>query len=274
MKRVGVLLAGMMLGAVGANAIIIRHDVPDEKYRVDAKEFPQLADLPGTGEGVLVSPEWVVTAARAVVGKDVHEVTINGVPRAVTRVVINPGYKPAHPELETGDAAPLLVYESNVDDIAMLQLKEPVTDVLPVALYRGNNEQGEVAEILGKGQTGNGVAGESADSPRRGELRRAYTRIEDADGRWITLEFHSKRAAQPLEGMPGDGDEGGPVLIKSHAEWTLAGLVSRKVAGRDVSTYMYFHYGNESYATRISHFAAWIDSTMLTAPAQNAAETR
>lgn len=274
MKRIVLLAFGLMLSAVCANAIIIRHDVPDAKYQVDAKELPQLADLPGIGEGVLVSPEWVVTVARAVAGKDVHEVTINGVPRAVTRVVIHPGYKPVHPELETGNAAPLLVYENNLDDIALLQLKEPVTDVLPLPLYRGNNEQSEIAEIFGKGQTGNGVTGEFADSPMRGELRRAFTRVEDADGRWITLEFHSKRGAQALEGMPGDGDEGGPVLIKSRGEWTLAGLVSRKVAGRDVSTYMYFHYGNESYATRISHYAAWIDDTMLSASAQNAPEGR
>ncbi len=274
MKRVRLLAIGIVVSAVSARAVIIRHDVPDEKYRVDAKAFPQLADLPGVGEGVLISPVWVVTVARAVAGKDVQEVTINGVPRAVARVVIHPGYKPVHPELEQGDAAPLLVYESDLDDIALLQLKEPVTDVLPVSLYRGNTEQSEVAEIFGKGQTGDGVTGEAAGSPRRGELRRAYTRVEDAEGRWITLEFHSKHAAQALEGMPGDGDEGAPVLIKSHGEWALAGLVSRKVAGRDVSTYMYFHYGNESYATRISHYAAWIDNTMLTASSENTGEGR
>jgi hypothetical protein len=271
-KSLRLLAIGIVVSAVSARAVIIRNDVPDEKYRVDAKAFPQLADLPGVGEGVLISPIWVVTVARAVVGKDVQEVTINGTPRAVARVVIHPGYKPVHPELETGDASPLLVYESNVDDIALLQLKDPVTDVLPVPLYRGNVEQSEVAEIFGKGQTGNGVTGEAADSPRRGDLRRAYTRVEDAQGRWITLEFHPKHAAQALEGMPGDGDEGAPVLIKLHGEWALAGLVSRKVAGRDVSTYMYFHYGNESYATRISHYAAWIDTTMLTASSDNAGE--
>jgi hypothetical protein len=273
-KRLRLLAIGIVVSAVSARAVIIRHDVPDEKYRVDAKAFPQLADLPGVGAGVLISPIWVVTVARAVAGKNVQEVTINGVPRAVARVVIHPGYKPVHPELERGDAAPLLVYESDLDDIALLQLKEPVTDVLPVSLYRGDIEQSEVAEIFGKGQTGNGVTGEAADSPRRGELRRAYTRIEDAEGRWITLEFHSKHAAQALEGMPGDGDEGAPVLIKSHGEWALAGLVSRKVAGRDLSTYMYFHYGNESYAARISHYAEWIDNTMLTASSDNSGGDR
>jgi hypothetical protein len=261
----------VVLSAFSARAIIIRHDVPDAKYKVDAKEFPQLADLPGSGEGVLVSPVWVVTVTRAVAGKDVNAVVINGVPRAVARVVIHPGYKPAHPEMERGDAAPLMLFERDVDDIAMLELKEPVTDVLPVAMYRGNEEQSEVAEIFGKGMTGDGLHGEDANSPRRGELRRAYTRVEQANGRWITLQFHSKREAQPLEGMPGDGDEGGPVLIKVHGTWALAGLVSRKYAVGDLSTYMFFHYGNETYVTRISHYSPWIDSVMVNDTAEPAA---
>lgn len=262
-KRMYLPAIGLLLCAISARAIIIRHDVPDEKYRVDAKEFPQLADLPGTGQGVLISPYWVVTVARAVEGKDVREVTINGEPRAVTRVVIHPGYKPVHLELEIGDAAPLMLFERNVDDIAMLELKDPVTDVVPVPLYRGSNEQGEVAEILGKGATGNGELGEYPDSPRRGQLRRAYSRVEDADGRWLKLQFHSKREALPLEGMPGDGDEGGPVLIKVHGTWTLAGLISRKYAVGDLSTYMFFRYGNETYETRISHYGPWIDNVMV-----------
>jgi hypothetical protein len=261
----------LVLSAGGAHAIIIRHDVPDAKYRVDAKEFPQLADLPGQGHGVLISPLWVVTVAREVAGRDVHEVTIGGVPRAVTRVVIHPGYKPRDKRMETGDAAPLMLFERDVDDIAMLELKEPVTDVLPVPLYRSSNEQGELAEIYGKGATGDGVRGEDANSPRRGELRRAYSRVEDADGRWIKLQFHTRREAEPLEGMPGDGDEGGPVLIRVHGEWTLAGLVSRKYAIGDLSTYMFFHYGNETYASRISHFGPWIDTVMLSDTAEPAA---
>jgi hypothetical protein len=253
----------LLLASVSAHAVIIRHDVPDEKYRVDPKDFPALADLPGAGQGVLISPFWVLTVARAVEGKNIQQVTINGVARAVTRVVIHPGYKPVHPELELGEAAPLMLFERDVDDIAMLELKDPITDVIPVPLYRGSDEQGEVAEFYGKGATGNGVLGEYPDSPRRGELRRAYSRVEDAGGRWIKLQFHSKREALPLEGMPGDGDEGGPVLIKVHGAWTLAGLISRKYAVGDLSTYMFFRYGNETYETRISHYASWIDNVML-----------
>ena len=178
------------------------------------------------------------------------------------RVVIHAGYKPTPRELYSGDATPLLLFERNLDDIAMIELKDPVSDVVPALLYRGQDERNEVAEILGKGSAGNGLIGQYSLSPHRGQLRRAFTRIESADGHWIKLQFHSKREAQPLEGMPGNGDEDGPVLIKVHGVLTLAGIMWRLYAVGPLANYRYFVYDDETYEVRISYYAPWIDNVM------------
>lgn len=262
MKAIFALAVVFLLGCAEARAIIMRHDVPEEKYRVDASVFPALADLPREGHGVLVAPLWVVTVAREVAGRDIHEVTINGIARPVAKVIIHPGYKETPKNLFAGDAAPLMTFERDVDDIAMIELKDEVTDVLPAVMYRGQGEDKEVAEILGKGSTGNGYVGEYPGSPRRGPLHRAYTRVESTEGRWLRLEFHGKHEAEPLEGMPGNGDEGGPVLIKVRGTPVLVALMCREYAVGNLANYQFFHYDGESYNTRISYYAPWIDSVM------------
>ena len=240
----------------------MRHDVPEDKYRVAASEFPALVDLPAEGHGVLIAPAWVVTLASAVANKDIHEVIIAGKPRPVARVVLHPGYKPTPREYYSGDATPLLLFERDLDDIAMIELKDPISDISPALLYRGEEERNEVVAIVGKGAAGNGLIGQYSMSPHRGELRRAYTRVESAEGHWIKLRFATKREAEPLEGMPGNGDEGGPVLMKVHGAWTVIGLMWRLYAVGNLANYRYFVYEDETYEVRISHYAPWIDKVM------------
>ena len=262
MKPSRLLPIGLAFVCFNAKAIIMRHDVPDDKYKVAASEFPALADLPVEGHGILIAPSWVVTLASAVANKDIHEVTINGIARPIARVVLHPGYKPTPRDYYSGDATPLLLFERDLDDIAMIELKDPISDVQPALLYRGENERNEVVEIIGKGAAGNGLIGQYSMSPHRGELRRAFTRVESADGHWIKLRFETKREAQPLEGMPGNGDEGGPVFMKVHGLLTVVGIMWRLYAAGDLANYRYFVYEDETYETRISHYAPWIDSVM------------
>ncbi len=262
MKPSHLLAIGLALVCLNAQAIIMRHDVPDDKYKVPATEFPALVDLPIEGHGVLIAPAWVVTLASAVANKDIHEVTINGTARPVARIVLHPGYKPTPKEYYSGDATPLLLFERDLDDIAMIELKDPVSDVAPALLYRGVDERNEVVEILGKGATGNGLIGQYSTSSYRSELHRAYTRVESADGHWIKLRFQTKREAEPLEGMPGNGDEGGPVLMKVHGTLTMVGLMWRLYAVGNLANYRYFVYEDETYEVRISHYAPWIDQVM------------
>lgn len=60
------LLGFTLLVASSAQAIVIRHDVDDGRYRIPASDFPALADMPSEGHGVLIAPRWVITAAHAI----------------------------------------------------------------------------------------------------------------------------------------------------------------------------------------------------------------
>lgn len=128
--------------------------------------------------------------------------------------------------------------------------------------YRGSDEKGKVAEIFGRGATGTGMVGQFPNSPHRGELRRAYSRIISADGRWLVLRFEAPPHALPLESSPSDGDSGGPILIEVNHRWELAGLVSHKHAAGELSLYHFARYGQLTYQVRISHYTPWIADIM------------
>jgi hypothetical protein len=267
-RKTRLLLLAMLAVSSTASAIVIRHDVDDAQYRVPASDLPALVDMPGEGHGVLIAPEWVVTAAHAVTWQtEIKEVVINGVSRHVERMVLHPGYvKPPQALIDqvmaTGDATLLRVLLASSDDIALLKLQQPVTDVAPVALYERDDEMGQVAKIVGKGATGNGESGYDAHTSHRTELRRAFNTITSADGRWFCYVFDAAPSALPLEGITGNGDSGGAVLIQVKDQWVLAGLPSWATAQGDVRTLRMGLYGQTSCNVRISHYADWIERNM------------
>lgn len=267
---VRLLLLSLLLVSFDASAIVIRADVQDSEYRVLASELPALVDMPGEGHGVLIAPQWVITAAHAVTWQsEIKQVTINGMPRDVERLQIHPGYKKPPKNLldqalATWDWTLFRILLSSSDDIALVKLVQPITDVLPVAIYKTDNEYGQIIKILGKGATGNGVSGYEFTSPHRTELRHAYNKITSADGRWLCYIFDEPSDALPIEGGSGSGDSGGPVLIQTKSDWLLAGLTSwtdpqstiRK-PGR---------YGQISCNVRMSYYKHWIESVISPKP--------
>ncbi|ALS98232.1 trypsin-like serine protease [Lacimicrobium alkaliphilum] len=260
------LLLTLLVVSLGASAIVIRQDVDDSNYRVQASEFSALADMPGEGHGVLVAPQWVVTAAHAITWQsEIKQITIAGISRDVERILIHPGYKAPSEKLReqalaTWDWTLFRVLLSSSDDIALLKLTQPVTDVSPVAINRSNDEFGKIIKIIGKGATGNGVSGYEFSSSHRTELRRAFNNVTSADGRWLCYVFDKPADALPLEGGSGNGDSGGPVLIQAEKGWLLAGLTSwsdlqstNRTPGR---------YGQISCNVRLSHYKDWIESVI------------
>lgn len=254
-----------------ASAVVIRHDVPDTQYRIPESEFPALADMPGEGHGVLIASQWIVTAAHTVpVHSTLEQVVINGQPRDVERVVMHPGYRTLPQSLidqamASGEAMLIVVFLASTDDIALVRLRQPVTDVMPVALY-GGEESGRIIKLIGKGATATGEAGHDPQGPNRTELRRAFNTVSSAYDRWFCYVFDAPPAAIPLEGVLGNGDSGGPLLIEHDEQWQLAGLGAWKVVEGDVRTARPGRYGQTACNVRLGHYAAWIDAVIRETP--------
>ncbi|KAJ9650404.1 hypothetical protein H2198_010283 [Neophaeococcomyces mojaviensis] len=220
-----------------AGAVVIRDDVDDARYRIDASVFPALADMPGEGHGVLIAPQWVLTAAHAapMEGMDAT-ITIDGKGYGVERVFLHPGYR-RMPEalgkeaMATGSASKIHAFLAASDDIALIRLAAPVSGVPPVALYRGADEVTQVASLIGKGATGNVPWG------------------------WRP----AGRIGLPLEGVLGNGDSGGPLLISKEGTWQLVGLGSWITAVPEHALEAGF-YGQVVYNVRVSRYLNWIES--------------
>lgn len=265
-----VLLIALLVASSSAGAIVIRDDVDDSKYRIPPSEFPALADMPGEGHGVLIEPRWIVTAAHAVTWQpEIKQVMVNGVARDVEELVIHPGYKKPPQELldqalETWDWTLFRALLSASDDIALIKLARPISDVSPVSLNKDEREFNQIVEIIGKGATGKGDSGYPFSAPHRTELRRAQNKVTSAHGRWLCYSFDKPSEALPLEGGSGSGDSGGPVLLRSGKDWSLAGLTSW--ADPQSTVRMPGRYGQISCNVRVSHYAGWIQGVISGVP--------
>src|SRR5688500_11022833 len=63
-----VLAAGAALTSAAASPIVVRHDKADQLYVQFAKTFPAACLTGGGGSGVLVAPQWVLTAGHVAHG--------------------------------------------------------------------------------------------------------------------------------------------------------------------------------------------------------------
>ena len=265
MTRIALLL--LLPVAYNAGAVVIRHDVDDSQYRVAASAFSALADLPTEGHGVLIAPQWVVTAAHAAAWQSqVKFVVVNGTSRLVEKVIFHPGYKKLPQDMmdeamKSGDASAAMAFIATSDDIALLRLALPVTDVAPAKIHDGDL-LGKTVRIVGKGATATGATGHEPNGPNRTDLRHAFNTVSRSQGRWLSYVFDRPPHALPLEGMAGNGDSGGPVLVAVGDQWRVAGLTSWKQVDGNPATFRPGKYGQTSHALRLGHYLAWIKATI------------
>jgi len=258
------LLSFILVFAVRLEAIVTRHDVSKEQYI--AKLHPDyLINMPDDGHGVLIDAHWIVTVGHLIfddyrgmtlkVGKHHYE---------IERVILHPNYSKPPKGIFSGHSAPSQEYLKANHDVALIKLTEPVIDVVPIKLYPYRDELGKVITLLGKGNTGNGLTGQKLNT--KGTLRQAQNVISTVQEQWLIYNFDEGENALLLEGIQGDGDSGGPVIIEYDGVEYLAGLASWDVYEGNIEDFQGGLYGMSAAVVRMSYYSAWIDEVSDRSP--------
>ena len=223
----------LALGVGSFDRVILRHDRPDAACLVDEGAWPAVVTFfGGDGAGTLIADRWLLTAAhtaRNIPGE--HRVTVGSHERRIVAVVVHP------------DGV----------DLALVEVDGPVEDVAPLALHERADEVGAEALLLGRGDFGNGVDGVLGTDHR---LRCVTNRVEDADDLWLRLRFDPPPGCTALEGVGGEGDSGGPALLRAGDVLTVAGVSSWQDHEGPLGT-----YGCVEHYARVSAHAGWIRAT-------------
>ena len=223
-------------------AIVIRHDVDDKHYLATEEDFPPLATLYKIGvHGTLIDSQWVVTAAHAVFCMN------EGAKIKVGNQTLEVAGRYSHPK-----------YKLDSDyDISMIKLVKPVQGIMPAKIYTDTDELGKSIWFIGSGATGDGAHGQTVDiKENNGVLRKAQNRIIDVDDTEIIFNFEEGNKGEPLEGVSGNADSGGPAYLISDEGYLLLGISSRNDSWfKEVG-----EYGVTEKYSRLSSHAKWIST--------------
>jgi len=216
-------------------ALILRHDRADSACLADEAEWPSIVSFfDGDGGGSLVAPSWILTAAHTAANiPRGHEIVIGGRPRTVVETRL-------HPSSGTDAAV----------DLALVRVAPSVEDVTPLPVYERSDELGKRVLLLGRGDFGNGRDGVVGVDHR---LRLVTNRVDRCDRRWLGLRFDPPPRCTSLEGVCGEGDSGGPALVRGRGGLSIVGVSSWQDHVGPLGT-----YGCTEYYARVSTSAAWI----------------
>lgn len=265
-------LATLALAPLG-QAITIRDDVPDSSYLTLAADPTYQAAGSfdgGSWGGTLIADPfgqniYVLTAAHLVSGGQivpgVTHFTIGGNTYDVAGATVAPGYNSG----------------TQLNDLAIVRLATPVTNVTPVAYYTGSAELGQQITMIGYGITGTGSTGQVGAG---GGIRRAANNIIDVlDASTVgglpstsylfdfdqppmtalTTPNTGSRTPLALEGMLSSGDSGGGEFAVIGGTLYLVGINSY-VADTDGNPNG--SYSDLGGATRVSLFSSFISATI------------
>ncbi|MBV9388583.1 MAG: trypsin-like serine protease [Chroococcidiopsidaceae cyanobacterium CP_BM_ER_R8_30] len=276
--------------------MLIRHDIPSEKYLADETAYPAVFPLFNNGKmkesvATLINGKWAVTAAHCAVDlykKDFENhpfsVQIGGRENIIVQVIAPEQVGSAKPIRDgSGKVKKVKVIVQDLSyDIALLKLKNEVKHILPIPLYQHRDEVGKSIIVCGWGDFGTGDKG----TPRfklvnDDKFRIAMNRITKTDGNYLFFEFDNPNSkdALPLEGVNGPGDSGSPALVNTNGETQgfagggsgdfleQAQLIGVSSGGRYKNIFRNLFsrkgcYGWQEYYIRISKMKAWIDQVI------------
>jgi hypothetical protein len=229
-------------------SLIVRHDVPDERFIALGKEYPQICHL-SDGESTLIKENWVVKAAHAAIllneelenGKT-PQVSIDNKQYDVEKVILHPNFQISETSIE--------------NDIALIQFKGSITNIPFAKLYDKKNEKGKQITIVGRGDFGTGLT-----SPQKWDkiTRAATNRIDETEKQWIIFNFDNPESENTteLEGVSGLGDSGGTAFIDIDGIRYIIGVSSNQQDNGKEGV-----YGVTEYYSRISFYKKWIEKNI------------
>lgn len=236
----------MGLAAGKASPIIMRHDVFEAHFLELSSQFPPVVSARPAearrglgGEGTLIDPSWILTAAHVAAELRPGDLAeVSGVVARIDHIVL-------HPEWHRVTDVKW--------EVALLHLAEPIRQVSPAALYTWSNEAGLEVTFVGRGGTGTGLTGEE---DRR--LRAATNRVEKAEGPFLHFRFDAPEdsAATAPEGISGPSDSGGAAFLLLDDKLFVFGVSFWQDSwptGRQQG-----RYGVVEHYTRVSCFRDWV----------------
>jgi hypothetical protein len=206
-----------------AAALLIRTDRDDAEYLELASRYPACVRLSEDGgEGVLINSRWVLTAAhraQELREKKAGKLRIGASEHRISAYYIHPKFAPGQP-----------------NDIALILLSTPVTDVLPTPIYTGTGELRSAVAIVGHGG---------------GKARAGINTVDTASKLTLGVRVKSGDERSDLQGATTPDETGAPAFIETPHGIFVAGILST------------FQPGNWEIYSRASGFGDWIQETML-----------
>lgn len=263
-----------LLSTGAASAAVVRHDVADASYlalgadpQYDSVGRITYSASSAIGSGVLIGESWYLTAAHNVYSNYIANTpanvrfTVGGNLYLADEIVVHPGY--------VNGAS------TNGNDLALVRLSAPVSNVTPAELLSGGGEIGQVGTFVGYGRTGTGLTGATTSTTaRRGGTNVLDVTANAFDPSWssniVLSDFDHPGSAgystwgsstpTALEMLVATGDSGGGVFVDLGSGPQLAALSTFVLTNQDGID---MGYGDGMGATRLANHAEWIAETML-----------